>query len=141
MNFEENSTHLLKSVGLKCTRTRMDLLALFMKNEHALSYGNLETLTDGVYDKVTVYRTLKTFEEKGILHEVMDGGPMVKYGLCSTGCSGGHHHDSHIHFKCDACEKTFCMDEYRVPQFQLPAKFKTRKVSVLVEGVCEHCQT
>ena len=33
-------------------------------------------------DRITIYRTLKTFEEKGIVHGIEEGTTEVKYALC-----------------------------------------------------------
>ncbi|TAH16433.1 MAG: transcriptional repressor, partial [Runella slithyformis] len=32
----------------------------------------MEELLPNLYDRVTIYRTLKTFVEKGIVHKVLD---------------------------------------------------------------------
>ena len=34
-------------------------------------------------DRITMYRTLKTFEEKGILHSIKGEGDEAKYALCN----------------------------------------------------------
>ncbi|MBA9079148.1 MULTISPECIES: hypothetical protein [Rufibacter] len=38
-------------------------------------------------DCVTLYRTLKTFEEKGLMQQVIDGAEPTKYALCQEDCT------------------------------------------------------
>ena len=82
---------ILKSNGLKLTENRRVILNQFISTEYALSYGDIDSMIKRKLDKVTVYRTLKSFEENGIIHEVVDGGSQVKYALCnSKSCSSEH---------------------------------------------------
>ena len=41
-------------------------------------------------DRITIYRTLKTFEEKGIVHSIQDNNTS-KYILCDDGCDEKTH--------------------------------------------------
>ena len=45
-------------------------------------------------DRITIYRTLKTFEEKGIVHSIRDNNTS-KYILCDHGCDEKTHKDWH----------------------------------------------
>lgn len=131
---------LLKDHGLKFTENRRAILEVFKSSEYALAYSDLDSSLKSKLDKVTVYRTLKSFEESGIIHEVLDGSSHVKYALCHSGsCSSHDHHDSHVHFKCDKCEKTFCLDEVKVPQITLPQGYTSASQSIFVNGVCTAC--
>ena len=62
----------LQKNELRHTGCREDTLLLFFDEDTALSHGNLEKTLGQKYDRVTIYRTLKTFVEKGILHKVLD---------------------------------------------------------------------
>ena len=133
---------ILKSNGLKLTENRRVILNQFISTEYALSYGDIDSMIKRKLDKVTVYRTLKSFEENGIIHEVVDGGSQVKYALCnSKSCSSEHHNDTHIHFKCNDCEKTYCIDDIMIPQIKLPSEFQQESQSVFIQGKCEKCKT
>ena len=89
---------------------------------------------------MTIYRTLSTFLEKGILHKVLDDTGVMKYALCSDECAPGHHHHDHIHFKCTNCGKTLCIEQARLPRFELPKGFATTEVNVLMQGTCPDCK-
>lgn len=131
---------ILKSHNLKFTKNRKVILEQFISTDYALSYKDIDAMISQKLDKVTVYRTLKSFEENGIIHEVVDGSSKIKYALCHSGsCSTHKHHDSHLHFRCDKCDKTFCLDDYIVPNIRLPKGFKLGSQTVFVQGVCNSC--
>ncbi|MCG8574612.1 MAG: transcriptional repressor [Flavobacteriales bacterium] len=130
---------LLKRAGLKVTPTRRLVLQVFKKHSFALSYNDIEGGIKEKLDKVTIYRTLKSFEEKGITHQILDTSNQVKYALCGDSCSDHEHHDAHLHFKCTSCEQTYCIEDSQIPQISLPKGFVQRHSSMLVEGICKTC--
>jgi len=101
---------ILSDNKLKKTDTRARVLEAFLKSNQALTNQDLEENFDYV-DRVTLYRTIKTFEEKGIIHQAMDGTDVNKYALCSESCSSSEHHDYHAHFTCTSCNSTICLVE------------------------------
>ena len=116
---------ILKRNGLKFTENRRVILNQFILTDYALSYSDIDSMIKRKLDKVTIYRTLKSFEENGIIHEVVDGSSQVKYALCnSNSCSSEHHNDTHIHFKCNDCEKTYCIEDIMIPRIKLPSEFQ-----------------
>ena len=105
----------------------------------ALSESDIEKGISIPCDRVTIYRTLATFLEKGILHKVLDDAGVTKYALCSSDCQDGAHNHNHVHFKCGQCGETVCMDEVSLPAFQLPVGFQAQETNVLVKGTCDKC--
>ena len=74
-------------------------------------YGN-KTLSDienafEKADRTTLYRTIKTFEEKAIVHQIDDGTGITKYALCENGCNCEIETDLHLHFHCNNCNELF----------------------------------
>ena len=134
------SRAILKKHGLKFTENRKVILEQFISANYALSYNDIENLIEKKIDKVTVYRTLKSFEENGIVHKVVDGSNKIKYALCNSGsCSSNHHHDTHIHFKCVDCDKTYCLDDITPPELILPKGYSIAKQNVFIQGRCQNC--
>jgi Fur family ferric uptake transcriptional regulator len=131
---------LLRENKLRTTQSREDILKLFTKYPHALSYSDIEKEIASVYDRVTVYRTLKTFLDKGMIHKVLDDGGSLKYALCSDRCHDHKHKHDHVHFKCTACGQTSCLDEVDVPRLKLPKGYQAKEINLLVQGTCEKCQ-
>ena len=88
------SDTLLKDFNLRSTPNRQEILHLFLRKNYALSHGDIEKEIDNSLDRVTVYRTLKTFLDKGLIHKVLDDEGALKYALCNEACTtAGHHHD------------------------------------------------
>ena len=131
---------ILKRNGLSVTASRTKILDLFLAAEGALAHADIEKNTDSAYDRVTVYRTLQTFVEKGIVHQIPTTDNSILYALCKQDCEEGHHHDNHVHFVCNQCEKTFCLDDVIVPEVKLPKGFTPEEASMIVAGVCIDCK-
>lgn len=129
----------LRSHSLRPTKVRRVLMKCFMESEHALDYPELDRLTDSALDKVTIYRNLGSFRDAGLIHEINDGDGPLKYALCQGGCSHDQHADEHLHFKCDKCERVYCLEDSVLPEFRLPAGFIPRELKVIVSGNCAKC--
>jgi len=129
----------LKRNQLSVTDSRKKILEFFHHADGALAHADIEKLSGDQFDRVTIYRTLQTFVEKGIIHSIPTADNSIRYALCKDDCAEGHHHDNHIHFVCDKCGNTYCLDHFTVPAVQVPEGFKSRQTNVLVSGVCKNC--
>jgi Fur family ferric uptake transcriptional regulator len=106
-----------------------------------LRTGDIEKKAGAKFDRVTVYRTLQTFVEKGIIHSIPTADNSIRYALCKDNCEEGHHHDHHIHFVCTICKNTYCLDDIVTPDIKLPAGYSSSHIEVLAEGVCVNCSS
>ena len=95
---------ILKQSGLSVTESRKKILDLFLETDGALAHADIEKNTASAFDRVTVYRTLQTFVEKGIIHQIPTIDNSILYALCKHNCEQGHHHDDHVHFICSNCD-------------------------------------
>jgi Fur family transcriptional regulator, ferric uptake regulator len=136
---DNESKQILKIHNLRHTDIRENILTGFLRYPVALSHGDIEGLLAGHQDRVTVYRTLKTFVETGILHKILDDQGGVKYGLCKNTCSNIEHKHNHVHFKCESCGNTTCLDKLVIPEIQLPEGYQAQEINMLVQGICESC--
>ncbi|HEY0655273.1 MAG TPA: transcriptional repressor [Chryseosolibacter sp.] len=136
---EAISNRLLKDFRLRTTQTRQEILHLFLKRDYALSHGDIEKEIDNSLDRVTVYRTLKTFLDKGLIHKVLDDEGSLKYALCNEACSVAGHHHNHVHFKCTKCGQTNCLTNVEIPAVKLPKGYKPNEINLLIQGICEAC--
>lgn len=109
-----------------------------MESDHALTSNDIEEHFNDI-DRITLYRTLKSFEEKGIIHKVIDVNNVTKYALCVDECSEHHHHDHHVHFHCDDCGNTFCLEGVNIPKISLPEGYKVTNKSMMINGKCVQC--
>ena len=128
----------LKEHHLRTTTCREDVLSTFINKKNALSHGDLESALGENYDRVTIYRTLKTFLEKGIIHKVLDDEGL-RYALCSSHCSDDKHQHDHVHFKCITCGQTNCIENLHIPAVALPAGYKPTGFNLLIQGTCPAC--
>ena len=136
---ENEIASILKRNGLSITETRASILSQFHQSNGALAHADIEKSAGNKYDRVTIYRTLQTFVDKGIIHTIPTADNSVKYALCKDNCSEGHHHDNHVHFICDECNVTYCLDHVSIPSVQLPKGFEQKQTDVVVSGVCKAC--
>ena len=128
---------ILREHSLKNTSCRVDVLSCFLKAEYAIAPKDLESGLHQ-YDRVTLYRTLNTFIEKGILHKIPDDNGTVRYGLTPSVLTTEAKRE-HIHFKCDDCGRTECLSDYHIPQINLPAGYKANQINLVVKGQCQRC--
>jgi Fur family ferric uptake transcriptional regulator len=140
MNLEIRIAELLKQNRLSVTSSRRKILQLFLEGPGALAHGDIEKKAGERFDRVTVYRTLQTFVDKGIIHTIPTSDNSIRYALCKDDCSEGDHHDHHIHFICDNCHNTYCLDDIVTPDIKLPKGYSAVHVEVVVEGKCSKCQ-
>ncbi len=131
---------ILKKNNLSVTGSRQKIMQLFLNSDGALAHADIEKRTGESFDRVTVYRTLQSFVEKGIIHLIPTRDNSIKYALCKDDCEAGHHHDNHVHFICDECHKTICLDDVTVPQVKLPKGFTPQHAEMVVNGICEECK-
>ncbi|HWB24020.1 MAG TPA: transcriptional repressor [Chitinophagaceae bacterium] len=130
---------ILKRSQLSVTDSRKRILEYFQQANGALAHADIEKLSGEHFDRVTIYRTLQTFVEKGIIHAIPTADNSIRYALCKNDCAEGHHHDNHVHFMCDKCGTTYCLDHVTIPAVQMPEGFTNGQVNVLVSGVCKNC--
>lgn len=136
----EHVKDILKQNRLSVTVSRQKILSLFLKKGNALSHADIEKNTGDLFDRVTVYRTLQTFVESGIIHLIPTTDNSVKYALSKDDCLKGQHRESHIHFICDKCKKTICLDQVNAPAVKLPKGFALNRTEIVVSGICNKCR-
>lgn len=132
------ASEILKQHKLRVTDNRIKLIELLSAQEVALSAQDIEERLPGS-DRVTLYRSLKSFQEKGIIHKAVDGTDTPKFAMCVSNCTEHNHQDNHIHFHCDSCGNTYCLEEMEVPSFTVPEGFVTQSTNVVVSGMCSKC--
>ncbi len=138
-NMEEEIVRRLKAHNLRNTSIRKNVLELFIQSEgRALSNQDLEEQLDNP-DRITLYRTLKAFEDKGLIHLAVDRGGISKYALCSDDCDTHAHHDGHAHFHCQACGKTICLEGEIIIKAKPPTGYVVDQEKLVLEGTCADC--
>ena len=126
---------LLYKYDLKNTGCRKYILSELLKSDTAQSESELKGNSD-LFDRVTFYRTLKTLEERGIIHKIVLNDNSVKYALSSD-----HHEEDHLHshFHCEKCDEVLCLRGKTRFDAELPQGFIMHDVFVVIEGLCADC--
>lgn len=133
------TTQLLKKNGLRRTAAREAILQLLTNAGRPLSHQDiLKRRRTGSFDRVTVYRTLETLQEAGLLHRIQgtDGTWRFcrhKYGSPGK-CAGNH-----IHFLCSRCDQMSCLPEQPLPWVSPPAGASIHSKQLVVHGYCAAC--
>jgi Fur family ferric uptake transcriptional regulator len=127
----------LQSRNIKPTAMRYLVLKVLIEQKSAISLSDLEQKFE-VADRVTLYRTLKTFEKNKLIHSIDDGTGSLKYALCHESCECNPK-DLHVHFLCNNCHQTFCLTDVSIPAINLPYNFDLEGVNMVVKGICSNC--
>ena len=134
---DNNYTALLEAHDIKPTANRLIVLRTLDGAGRPMSLTELGNKIQTI-DKSGIFRTLSLFREQHLVHVIEDGGDGVRYELC-------HSHDDdidddlHVHFYCEQCHQTYCLDHIPVPGIDLPEGFIMSSVNYMVKGICPHC--
>lgn len=130
----------LVSRKIKPTAMRLLVLDYLLKQPSAVSLTDIEAAFEKS-DRITIYRTLKTFEDHALIHSINDGNGSTKYALCQEGCECNYPNDIHLHFYCEKCERTFCLPKVKIPSLSIPDTFSLNHVSLVGRGTCDRCKS
>lgn len=130
---------LLRNKKIKVTETRLEILRILSESSSAITYNTIQEKTKLNLDKVTVYRTLDTFENKGIIHAIPSEDGVKLYSFCKDDCEDHQHEDNHIHFNCEQCKQTICLYHVDIPEVKLPEGFIAHSSQLIVNGICKNC--
>lgn len=97
---------ILKKAGLRATKQRVEILSIILKNPNSpMSINDLvDHLPDG-FDKVTAYRIINSFTEKGLLEKINHLTNNLKV-ILSPSLMEGHRHI----ITCRVCGTTYTAD-------------------------------
>ena len=128
----------LESKGIRPTANRILVMKTLMGEQNPQSLSNLERKMVSM-DKSSIFRTLTLFLEHDVVHAFEDGRGVLCYELCEEkgACD---HHDGHIHFYCESCQRSFCMEDIHITSFDLPEGFYPHSISFVIKGECPDCR-
>lgn len=129
---------MLEAVGIKPTSNRILVLRSIVASDRPLSLTDLENELLSL-EKSSIFRVLTSFLDHGLIHAVEDGRGIVKYELCE-GKGRCAIEKMHVHFYCEVCRQTTCLDDIQVPAIPIPEDYEMQSVNYMVKGVCPHCR-
>ena len=135
MEEKENYKDILRAHGLRITGCRLDVIAFFLKEKRTLLQSDLERQFEQ-FDRVTLYRTLNTFEDLGLVKTTNFGDGFVRFEYCSDEI---HHHHHIICTECKTVEPIHdCVIQEQKELFsQLGFTQVTHKLEFF--GLCQNC--
>lgn len=137
VNSDIQARRILKAAKLYCTKCRAAILKVLLKSDKPLSHEQIaQRLGKKRFDKVTIYRTLESFCEAGLVHKAFTQ-KRAWYFESAQDCT---ENQCHPHFTCTSCGNTHCLTEMKLPMAKSPHKgFIIRRQQIRLEGLCPRC--
>ena len=137
MDSQEAIAH-LESKGVRPTANRIIVLRTLCKEHRPMTLSAMESVLLSM-DKSSIFRVLSLFLEHDVVHAFEDGRGMLNYELCEHHgqCS---HTENHVHFYCESCKRSFCLEDIHIPEINLPDDFLPHSVSFVIKGECPNCR-
>lgn len=127
---------LLQEHGVKPTPNRLLIARALHDAGRPLTMMELEARLETI-DKSNIFRALQLFREAHLVHVLEDTGDGARYELCLS--HGSMDDDLHVHFYCEKCHKTYCLEDTPVPHVNSPDGFIVHTSSHLLRGLCPDC--
>ncbi len=128
---------MLKTAKLYCTESRLTILGILAKAGKPLSQDQIARRSGPKqFDKVTIYRTLESLLQVGLVHKAFMEKRAWHFELAHN-CT---EHQCHPHFTCSNCGDTHCLTEISLPMAKSPHRgFVIHRQQVRLEGLCPKC--
>lgn len=135
---KQSATDILNQYAQRTTDNRVALLELLMDCPKAFAFSEIEKQLSISMDRVTIYRTLHTFEAAGLIMKVVD-----QKGVCLYMFNHKGHRESsmHPHLRCKECGKVVCLPSLPHEYLEELKRFEIDEMYLLMEGICEECAT
>ena len=161
---QEKARQMLKDTGLYCTEARVAILQVLMQAARPLRQDQIAERVAGLgsptqnsasgvpfqpairgrdaldtgnaLNKVTVYRTLESLIDVGLVHRAFTYQRAWYFELADH-CT---EHQCHPHFTCTQCGVTTCLTDILLPMAKVSQKgFVVNRQQVRLEGLCPAC--
>ena len=134
---DSDITTLMKEHSIRPTANRIIVAKALLEGRRPLTMSELEERI-GSIDKSGIFRALTLFKEHLLVHTLEDIEG-VRYELCHS-----HDHaidnDMHMHFHCEQCGETICLEDFSIPEVQLPEGYLMQSATFVLKGICPKCR-
>lgn len=121
---------------LKSTGCREGIIKVITIAGQPLSENEIREKLSGSFDRTTFYRTFKTLQKNNILHKIVVGNQLVKYGLGNSAKQS----KNHAHFYCTSCHGIKCLEPVPVDVSGIPNGYLVQETEIIIKGLCIRCQ-
>ena len=136
----------LQSHSLRITKPRLAVASILIKNKALLTPEEIHTQIQGSKklncDQASVYRTLTTFEELGLVKRSIFQGEPARFMLSTSkndnACSYGHEH----FFKCNQCHSIEPLKECLISKQERQLEsygYRNLSHHLEITGLCPNC--
>ncbi|UCD48853.1 MAG: transcriptional repressor [Phycisphaerales bacterium] len=134
---DTKARQMLKAAKLYRTEARIAVLKVLMQTRSPLRQNQIaKRLPAKHLNKVTIYRTLESLVDVGLVHRAFMQERAWHFELAHH-CSATQ---CHPHFTCLSCGQTHCLTGISMPMAESPYKgFVISRQQVRLEGVCPAC--
>ena len=136
---ERQAAAMLAGAGLRRTPRRVRLLALLLRSARPMSHLEIHrTLGRDQADRVSIYRALEAFVEKGLVHRAYVDDRTWLYETANR-CGEDQ---CHPHFTCRGCGRVRCLVSVTVPVVKaIGAGYLAERQRVHISGLCPACRS
>lgn len=134
----KTAENILTAHGIRPTVNRILTLKALTDAGRPLSLLELEERLLTV-ERSGIFRALTVFRDNHIVHVIEGGNDGVRYEPCTSHDADGDN-DLHVHFYCERCHRTLCIDDMPVPEVCLPNGFTVTSANFMVRGICPQCE-
>ena len=132
----QRAEEILKQHEKRATEKRVALLKILMDSSKAFTLSGIEKQLTIPIDRVTIYRTLHSYEMMGLVTKMVD-----HKGTCIYMYNHEAHSNSHVHphLRCKVCEKVVCLPCLPSEYTNKLVKHEIEEMYFLMEGICSKC--
>lgn len=131
------SRKLLSQFKLRKTALREEVISLFANHQKvAFSEQEINEMFKS-FDRVSIYRTIRTFLDKMIIHKIVCHDGVLKYAFTPQKDAS----QQHPHFECTTCHTVSCIETRKgIQKVSVPKGYAPVEFQFLVQGLCPKCR-
>ena len=140
MSDQCNFPQWLAQQGLRPTPVRLAVLEILGDTPRALRAQEILEIirSSRRINKVTVYRILEDFSNRGMIRKLSLEGRVNHFELACE------HNPPHPHFQCHSCREVQCLEPIALKkmwtELQGPVGNRADHIDIKVEGLCHKCR-
>lgn len=133
----QTAVEIMERHGVNPTANRITIVRALAEADGPMSLAELEGRILTI-DKSSISRALAVFRARRLVHTI-ENGSSTRYELCMSH-SDDDDDDMHVHFYCERCHRTTCLENCPIPATSLPEDYLMKSSEYTVRGICPECR-